>query len=307
VKPAGGYVQVACTAVHLLLCVLRMAEFVVDLSPGDKEDCANRLLQREGLEPPLGGLDVEHKPFKRHNWLLDGVLPTRTTRYKFLQASITRRERSDIVQRLGEAGACELLVDLFPLLPSVESAMDAVILFAALMENPQNRLRVDCKGVIGRIQSLQTTYKTNRDLAQYIDEVLLPKMQGTSELLTTPLGTEHGRPAALRGKPWMEQAVLMGEVAGAAGGRATPVDAKMFRNTSEVFRNTFQSSFGARSPQGTYTSGFRSTARSQRGSATMSRTAMSGFNVSGGFGGGNLSTSASSPNFGFPKGGAFAA
>ena len=38
-------------------------------------------------------------------------------------------------------------MDLFPLLPSVESAMDAVILFAALMENPQNRLRVDCKGV----------------------------------------------------------------------------------------------------------------------------------------------------------------
>ena len=47
---------------HLLLCVLRMAEFVVDLSPGDKEDCANRLLQREGLEPPLGGLDVPAAP-----------------------------------------------------------------------------------------------------------------------------------------------------------------------------------------------------------------------------------------------------
>ena len=52
--------------------------------------------------------EVEHKPFKRHNWLLDGVLPTRTTRYKFLQASITRRERSDIVQRLGEVRAVDL-------------------------------------------------------------------------------------------------------------------------------------------------------------------------------------------------------
>lgn len=220
---------------------------------------------------PLGGLDVNHKPGSR--WTLDGVLPVRTTRYALLQATVPRRDRSGVLERLGGAGACELLVDLFPVLPSVEAAADSAVLFAALLEDPGNSLRVDCKGVIGRVLTLQQTFRTSPELHQFIDEVLLPKLQGWSELETTPLGTEHNRPPALRSKPWQEHTVMLGDLPLAAAGAPVYGASGPARGANTTMRHTFASSFGARSPAMTASTGFHSA------QTTMSRTAMSGFGL----------------------------
>merc|ERR1712118_368789 len=142
-----------------------------------------------------------------------GVLRSQTTRYAKLQATIPKRDPAFILQRLGEAGACELLIDLFPVLPSAEAALSAVKLFDALLSIPTNCLRINCKGVVSRVQSVQNTFRTSQECFEFIENSLLPKMQGSAELETTPLGVEHMRSPALKGKPWQEEAVLLGQVA----------------------------------------------------------------------------------------------
>jgi hypothetical protein len=266
-KPAGGYVQIAVAALQLLNHILSQVCLEVPIELGAEEDLANKTLEKVGKDP-LGGLDVKHKPGSR--WLLDGVLRSQTTRYAKLQATIPRRDQAFILQRLGEAGACELLIDLFPVLPSAEAALSAVKLFDALLSNPTNRLRIDCKGVVARVQSLQNTYHTSQECFEFIENTLLPKMQGSAELETTRLGVEHARSPALKGKPWREEAVLLGQVALPEH----PTMASPFRQTfgwsqhlpgsfrdkvyqdrvrqarEEVMRSTAGSSFGTR------TSGF---------------------------------------------------
>jgi hypothetical protein len=140
-------------------------------------------------------------------------LRSQTTRYAKLQATIPKRDQGFILQRLGDAGACELLIDLFPVLPSAEAALSAVKLFDALLSNPTNRLRIDCKGVVARVQSVQNTFRSSHECFEFIENSLLPKMQGSAELETTPLGVEHTRSPAFKGKPWKEETVLLGQVA----------------------------------------------------------------------------------------------
>jgi hypothetical protein len=209
-KPAGGYVQIAITAIQLLNHILSQVCMEVQIDPGEEEDLANKTLEKVGKDP-LGGLDIKHKPGSR--WLLDGVLRSQTTRYAKLQATIPKRDQGFILQRLGDAGACELLIDLFPVLPSAEAALSAVKLFDALLSNPTNRLRIDCKGVVARVQSVQNTFRSSHECFEFIENSLLPKMQGSAELETTPLGVEHTRSPAFKGKPWKEETVLLGQVA----------------------------------------------------------------------------------------------
>jgi len=227
-KPAGGYVQIAISAIQLLNHILSQVIVEVPITAGEEEDFANRTLEKVGKEP-LGGLDVKHKAGTR--WLLDGVMPTHNSnsraRYAKLQAGIPKRDQAFILQRLGEAGACELLIDLFPVLPSAEAALSAVKLFDALLSIPTNCLRINCKGVVSRVQSVQNTFRTSQECFEFIENTLLPKMQGSAELETTRLGVEHARSPALKGKPWMEETVLLGQV-------ALPQ-----KSTASPFRQTF--------------------------------------------------------------------
>merc|ERR1719252_560049 len=100
-KPAGGYVQIAITALKLLNHILSQVDIEVQIEAGEEEDLANKTLEKVGKDP-LGGLDMKHKPGSR--WLLDGVLRSQTTRYAKLQATIPKRDQAFIRRGSAERG-----------------------------------------------------------------------------------------------------------------------------------------------------------------------------------------------------------